>query len=383
LRRSLSELLSRSSGALFEILMTHSWRLSLLSIAVLFAGCQPGTHEAVAKYVHGKEATDSGSDSHAGAATRTFTFRYETAISAIPDNASTAYLWIPSPMETEDQVVSKVRIESELEYEIVRDPKHLNQAYRFVVPPGTKAASVVLHASVTRNERIRRPLSDEADSSAGQITAGVAHAATGKNGFADDVKVWLEPDRLIPISEQIRSWAEETTEGAQTPAAQARAIYNYAVNNLKYDKSGTGWGQGNIYWACDEKRGNCTDFHALIIGYSRAMGIPARFEMGFPIPVDRGEGEIGGYHCWAQLFVEGQGWLPVDASEAFKHPEKREYFFGAHDENRILFTYGRDLTFPGMQGNPLNYFIYPYAEVDGKPHVQLTRKFSYEDAGEL
>jgi len=33
----------------------------------------------------------------------------------------------------------------------------------------------------------------------------------------------------------------------------------------------------------------------------------------------------------------------VDASEAWKHPDKKDYFFGAHDDNRLQFTVGRDI----------------------------------------
>jgi transglutaminase-like putative cysteine protease len=43
-----------------------------------------------------------------------------------------------------------------------------------------------------------------------------------------------------------------------------------------------------------EVRGNCTDFHAIFVGYARAMDIPARFAIGFPPPADRGAGKIGG-----------------------------------------------------------------------------------------
>jgi hypothetical protein len=55
--------------------------------------------------------------------------------------------------------------------------------------------------------------------------------------------------------------------------------------------------------------------------------------------------------------------VPVDASEAAKDPSRREYFFGAHDENRVEFSRGRDLVLnPPQAGEPLNYFVYPYAE---------------------
>ena len=89
-----------------------------------------------------------------------------------------------------------------------------------------------------------------------------------------------------------------------------------------------------------------------------------------------------GYHCWAELYVEGVGWLPVDSSEASKHPEKREAFFGGLDANRVEFTTGRDLKLATRRAaEPLNYFVYPQVEVDGKPHPGVERRFSFTDLG--
>ena len=36
-----------------------------------------------------------------------------------------------------------------------------------------------------------------------------------------------------------------------------------------------------------------------------------------------------------------------------------------------------DITLPGMQGEPLNYAIYPYAEVDGKVHTAMETEYLY------
>ncbi len=152
------------------------------------------------------------------------------------------------------------------------------------------------------------------------------------------------------------------------------------MTNIKYDKSGTGWGRGDFYYVCDAKRGNCTDFHALFIGLCRAVGIPAKFAIGFPIAPKRGEGEIGGYHCWAEFWLDGFGWVPVDASEAGKNPEKKGYYFGTLDENRVQLSIGRDLVLsPPQAGDPVNFFVYPYVEVDGRPFDKVQRKFQYRD----
>ena len=78
------------------------------------------------------------------------------------------------------------------------------------------------------------------------------------------------------------------------------------------------------------------------------------------------------------------GWVPVDISEAWKHPEKRDYFFGAHDVNRVQFTQGRDLKLkPAQDGPPLNYFVYPYVEVAGKEYQNVSIAFSFEDVGSM
>ena len=46
----------------------------------------------------------------------------------------------------------------------------------------------------------------------------------------------------------------------------------------------------------------------------------------------------------------------------------------------MLFTYGRDIRLsPEQKGEPLNYFIYPYAEINGQPVKELKRTFSFRE----
>jgi hypothetical protein len=100
------------------------------------------------------------------------------------------------------------------------------------------------------------------------------------------------------------------------------------------------------------------------------------------LPEKRGAGEIPGYHCWAWFRPDSKGWVPVDISEAnkSKDPKVREYYFGNLTENRVLFSTGRDIDLvPKQDGPPLNFFVYPYVEVDGKPYEKVQGKFSFED----
>jgi hypothetical protein len=59
---------------------------------------------------------------------------------------------------------------------------------------------------------------------------------------------------------------------------------------------------------------------------------------------------------------------------------KRDYFFGSHDVNRVQFSMGRDLHLnPAQDGKPLNYFVDPYVEADGKEHPNVSLAFSFTD----
>jgi len=194
------------------------------------------------------------------------------------------------------------------------------------------------------------------------------------------LKRFLEPDRLVPVTGLPAQLAAQTTKGDSSELEKAHAIYQYVLANMRYDKTGTGWGHGDTLFACDAKRGNCTDFHSLFISMARSQDIPSRFEIGFPLPAAKHSADIAGYHCWAEFYLNGTGWTPVDISEAWKDQTKRDYFFGAHDTNRVQFTVGRDIKLnPKQDGEALNYFVFPYVELGGKEWENVSNAFSFAD----
>ncbi|HEX8853251.1 MAG TPA: transglutaminase domain-containing protein [Pyrinomonadaceae bacterium] len=302
---------------------------------------------------------------------RGFEFEYKTLVKDIPPDAKNVSVWIPVPHDDPFQKISGLEIDSPYPYRI-QTAEYGNKVLGISVSnPVQKSFTVTMRFKAVRREHVQERLR--------QQNAG---ARRDEEQLGPEMARWLAPDRLVPLDDKIRQWAREVVAaaGAHTDVEKARAIYDHIIATVKYDKTGKGWGRGDIYYACDARRGNCTDFHAIFIGYSRAVGIPARFSIGFPLPVERGAGQVSGYHCWAEFYLKGVGWVPVDASEAAKDPARREYFFGAHDENRVEFTTGRDLLLtPRQQGQPLNYFIYPYVEVDGKEFSSVEKTFSYRD----
>ncbi|HUJ93372.1 MAG TPA: transglutaminase domain-containing protein [Candidatus Bathyarchaeia archaeon] len=307
--------------------------------------------------------------SSAEPASRTFEFTYQVHFPAEAEAGNSVRLWIPLPQNDGYQNVLSLHVDSPVKYAQLNDPEYKNRIAVF--KPNREQAAKGFDVTV-RFVAVRKEHKVALD----QVAAKSSPAPA-----ADPLMHrYLEPDKLVPLNGTIAELAKEHTSPDMTTLQKARSLYEFVVSTMRYDKSGQGWGHGDAIWACTSKRGNCTDFHSLFIGMARASGIPARFEMGFSIPEGKSEGEIAGYHCWAEFYVSGIGWIPVDASEAWKNPAKHDYFFGAHDVNRVFFTYGRDLRLSSDQkGDPLNYFIYPYAEDNGQPVKDLQSHFSFRD----
>lgn len=179
---------------------------------------------------------------------------------------------------------------------------------------------------------------------------------------------YLLPNLLMPIGGRFEEIAKEAIKGKEkdNKLVQARALYDYIIDNMRYMKFGK-YGRGDSNYACDSKTGNCTEFHSFFISLARSIDIPARFSIGASIPSDRDEGGIDGYHCWAEFYAEGK-WWPVDISEGNKYTALATYYFGRHPANRIEFSQGRDLKVsPGPKGGPINFMAYPIMEIDGEP----------------
>lgn len=298
---------------------------------------------------------------------RHFTFHYTFTVKNVP-SGKRIRVWIPVAHSDRFQEVKVLSATGDLPLKKTHESEYGNEMY-FAETPHESAQELHFDVEydVIRHERI-----------ALQPGAHVVATALTTQERHED----LRPYALVPITGLPAELAQKVTDGKSDPLEKARAIYDYVFSTMKYDKSGTGWGRGDVLYACDAKKGNCTDFHSLFISMARSQGIPARFEIGFPLPEDKHSAEIAGYHCWSDFYIDGKGWIPVDISEAWKHPEKRNYFFGSHDVNRMQFTMGRDIRLsPPQSGKPLNYFVYPYVEVDGQEYPNVSLAFSFADAG--
>ena len=302
------------------------------------------------------------------APSRTFRFTYSFTVKDIPAGTKLVRVWVPVPRSDTHQTVRVLSIKAPVKTRLTQESEYGDRMmYAEIRNPAQDKAEFTLEYEVTRREYSR---GDYAELKSANQQAVIVPASLTR---------WTEPDKLIPTDGVIKELAVKVTGSEIGTVPKAKAAYDYLFTTMRYDKSGTGWGRGDAVWACDSKRGNCTDFHSAFIGILRADGIPARFNIGFPLPEDKDKADIPGYHCWAEFYAPKTGWTPVDISEAWLAKEKRDYFFGSIDANRVQFSSGRDITLsPKQDGPAVNYFVYPYIEVDGKPYDKLDKHFSFE-----
>jgi transglutaminase-like putative cysteine protease len=301
--------------------------------------------------------------------TRTFRFTYNFTVKDIPPGAKRVRVWVPTPQTDQHQTVRVLAVKAPVKTRMTKDAEYGNRMmYAEIQNPAAGKAEFTLEYKITRREYSKGDY------------AQLEHADHNPSVVPTTMSRLIQPDTLFPTDGKIKELAAELTGSQNGTVAKAKAAYDYFFTNMRYDKTGSGWGRGDAVWACDSKRGNCTDFHSPFIGVLRADRIPARFDIGFPLPENKDKGDIAGYHCWAEFYARQTGWIPVDISEAWKAKEKRDYFFGSVDANRVQFSTGRDVALsPKQDGPSLNYFIYPYVEVDGTPYEKLDKQFSFAE----
>lgn len=275
-----------------------------------------------------------------------------------------ARLWIPYPVSDADQLVSDVRISGDYASAAVYTDRE-NGTPMLSARWDETAASRRLSFSfaVERQEVRRRDLP-------------AAEAAWNPADFA----LFLQPTRLGPTDGEVKKLADRITRGRTTVLGKARAIYDWVCENMYRDPETRGCGTGDVCLLLARPGGKCADISSVYIALARAAGVPAREIFGLRLGKKTEEAITGWQHCWVEFYLPGTGWVPVDPADVRKAmltekldlddprtAERRAYFWGGIDPYRVKLGTGRDLTLnPPQAGGPVNYLMYPYAEVGGR-----------------
>jgi hypothetical protein len=294
---------------------------------------------------------------------------------ASPPGAQDVKLWFPYPTSDLEQAISDLKFDGNYgQFTLAREPQsgalYLFAHWSKEVPE--RRLVVTFHAKAKERRAARLVESSEP--------------------FPLEVRRYLESSFWLPSDDpKIRALAERIVAGRTSVLARARAVYDWVLENTRRDPRVAGCGTGDVDRALAARSGKCADIGSVFVALARAAGVPARevfgLRLGRPGETDLSEG----HHCWAEFYLPGTGWVPVDPADVLTEmhakglglPEvskQREYYFGAVDEFRIvLLRGGRGLSFAEGNQSKVNYFMYPYAEVDGRPlDFCRPKAFAYE-----
>ncbi len=295
-------------------------------------------------------------------ASRKGTVTYSVTLEA-PAKTQNARLWFPYPLSGHRQTIADVSLKGNYTSSaLYRDPVS-GAHYLFAEWDGDSRERVfemVFAAEV--EERSFTDLQDREE----PVPVEVRH--------------YLLSTDCVPTGGRIKEVADKIVEGKDGILEKARAVYDWTVENTYRDPNIRGCGLGIVERTLAEKGGKCADISTVFVALARAAGVPARDIWGLKLGKHAEDDITSGLHCWAEFYLPGTGWIPVDPADVRKvmlvkdldleaAGEYREYFFGSIDQyHLVLEKDARCIVFSPPQDGPLlNYFLYPYAEVDGTP----------------
>ena len=221
-----------------------------------------------------------------------------------------------------------------------------------------------------------------------QVTTADRHFDVTKRTTApereDILRRNLQASQLIPNEGLSFQLGERILGRIKDPVAQAKAIYDWVIDNTTYDPGLPGCGSGDVRQQLirGQYGGKSADINGLFVSICRSIGIPARCVYGLRTGSSRLFRSLGlgsndatrAQHVRAEFYVPGYGWIPVDPSDVRRaiamealseHDSKlislRKILFGVWEMNWIAYNVGTDITLPG-KSNPLPFMLLPQLE---------------------
>jgi len=331
----------------------------ILLISLLFLGCIEND-DVNLKYQSNEKITKSIKQ---GTIQMNFTIRTN-------NSTELSRLWVPYPVSNDYQEIEDYDINGNYDYcGVYRESKFgIMILYTDWKNPET-FPQLNLSFHIKRTERIRK------------------NFTVANNDIPVEIEQYLIPTSLGPVDGIVKETADEIVEDNDTILSKAIAIYDYLIEHGERDSNLSFCGTGDVCTLLQNLHGKCADFSSVFVALSRSVGVPSREIFGTRMSKD---GDItGSYHCHSEFYLPTYGWIPVDPSDVAKLMlnenleiddeqtiEARDYYFGIQSETYIDLSMGRDIILNPKQDNePLNYFMYPYAEVNGESLDYISQEY--------
>lgn len=165
---------------------------------------------------------------------------------------------------------------------------------------------------------------------------------------------YTKSEKYLEQTIEIKKLAKDIVGKEKDFFKQAWKLFNWIIENISYKYPPEIRG---VMPTLKNKCGDCGEFNHVFITFCRSLGIPARSVLGMWASPKIKQG----YHAWAEFYLEGVGWIPVDSSVAeglknkedkefvkfmkkIKNPMNHNFYFGNLDNNRIIFSKGENIS---------------------------------------
>jgi len=135
-------------------------------------------------------------------------------------------------------------------------------------------------------------------------------------GTLDDIpadireKYTVDASRYRVASPYIQETAKRIVGDEGNAYWIARKIYDFVIDSLEYEMTG-GWDVPEV--VLKRGSGSCSEYTYSFVALCRAAGLPARYQGSIVVRGDDASIDEA-FHRWAQVYLPGYGWVPVDAN---------------------------------------------------------------------
>lgn len=144
---------------------------------------------------------------------------------------------------------------------------------------------------------------------------------------------FLAPSQYIESdAPEIIAIARKIERAHASPEERLIAAYRFPIKNLRYREMASNAG---ALHSLRHGSGDCTEYAALFIALSRAMGVPARMTSDFHFS-DKKQFSVPNHHS-AEVYLGGS-WIPVDPNLALD--ASLGYGFGTGSANKVILKRG-------------------------------------------
>jgi transglutaminase-like putative cysteine protease len=152
------------------------------------------------------------------------------------------------------------------------------------------------------------------------------------NTSSEEYKRYTRSEGSEVFSPEMAEKAREIVGNESNPYLQAKKLYNYIITTFSYSNvphaSISARGLPESVYMATTGFGDCGTQSVYFAALCRSLGIPARATGGLQLVPG-----LEGDHFWAEFYLEGYGWVPVDVTIA----ESADWAYNATDEERSEF----------------------------------------------